>query len=168
MFEAPILDTRRFIACADQVSGTTAPDQFPVLTGNIFSGDGEIRWSLTGRVSEQGIREVEIRIAGELWLMCRRCLSGLRFPLESSSRIRLVSCEEELPELDDEDPDIETLVMPDEIRVADWISEEVVLALPLAPSHSEGECQIEQLGDVALKRDQPFAALAVLKRESKT
>ncbi len=165
MFDAPILDTRRFIACADQVSGVVMPAQVPALQESLFSGEGEIRWSLTGRMDAQNRRELEVTVAGELWLTCRRCLTGFRFSLASRSRILLVAREADLPELDDEDPDIETLVMPEEIRVADWVSDEVVLALPLAPEHPEGCCQVDAVAGVDVTRAKPFEALAALKRE---
>ncbi len=167
MFEAPILDTRRFTACAERVEGSLRPDLISALEGSLHGHEGEIHWTVQGGADGQGRREIRIAVSGFLWLTCQRCLQGVRFDLDSHSILRLVEREDELPDLEDEDEAIETMVLPDKLVVVDLVSEEVVLALPLAPAHPEGSCELAKRDGVAREgRPHPFAGLGVLKQDN--
>lgn len=166
MFKVPVLDTRRFVTHADTLTGRVSSGQLPALADGLFADKGHLDWRLSGWVDERGRYFIEIALTGEVWLTCRRCLTGYCFALDSVSRIHLVSSETDLPDLEDEANDSETLVMTDQILVADWVSEEALLALPLAPAHPEGFCQAQgQAAEKAATSPHPFAGLGALRRK---
>ncbi|WP_297481297.1 YceD family protein [Ferrovum sp.] len=164
MFDAPILDPQRFTALAERVEGECRPDQIPALQEYLFSPEGKIRFVMRGWVDERRRRLLEVQIDGQLWLVCRRCLSGLSFDLEARSRIHFVGSEAALPDLESEDPEEETLVFPESLNVAEWVAEEVLLALPLAPAHEEDACvSAEPVEEARAGKTRPFAVLGALK-----
>ncbi|EQD45069.1 YceD family protein [Ferrovum myxofaciens] len=164
MFDAPVLDPYRFTALAERVEGECRPDQIPALQEYLFSPEGKIRFVMRGWVDERGRRLLEVQVEGQLWLVCRRCLSGLSFDLEAHSRIHFVGNEAALPDLETEDPEEETLVFPESLDVAEWVAEEVLLALPLAPVHAGETCVGAENGEEDLAgKTRPFAVLGALK-----
>ena len=168
MFDAPVLDPYRFTTLAERVEAECCPDQIPVLQEYLFSPEGKIRFVVRGWVDERGRRLLDVQVDGRLWLVCRRCLSGLSFDLEAHSRIHFVGSEAALPDLESEDPEEETLVIPASLDIAEWVAEEVLLALPFAPAHAGETCvEAGNAGKALAGKTRPFAVLGALKGPSR-
>jgi uncharacterized protein len=45
-----------------------------------------------------------------------------------------------LPDVADETAELDDLPLPAQMRVLDWVEDEILLALPIAPRHDEGKC----------------------------
>ncbi|MHB8353993.1 MAG: YceD family protein [Burkholderiales bacterium] len=162
MFEAPILDPMRFAALGEVVEGHGFPGDLERLKEVLHSGEGEFRYRFVGGKAPGGLPMVTIHLDGWVMLTCRRCLEGFPFDLQIDDRIVMVKDEAALPELEEEVFGIDVIVQPERLDVAAMVEDEILLTLPLAPSHAEGVCGSEK-EPAQQKRENPFAALAKLK-----
>jgi len=135
----------------------------PVLA----SPEGELQVQLELGRDPDGTRFLNGTIRGPIELQCQRCLGPMRLSLDLEFRLGIVkdpAGASSLPER------YEPLVAGTEPAfIADIVSDEVLLALPLVPSHPDsGECH-EFVKDYqppqSAKRENPFAMLAELKQK---
>jgi len=131
---------------------------------------GHVRFS-----RQQGQAVADLVVSARPEVVCQRCMLPMRWPLEISSRVALVSnydAADRVPE------GMEVfLVEADSVSVRDLVDEEIMLALPHVPRHDEdSECarrqvrlpgQPEEPGDAPdLQVQKPFAQLGeLLKRK---
>jgi uncharacterized protein len=129
----------------------------PLLVSHEGMATGRIAFSRTqGRIIADVIVEAQPQVR------CQRCLGTLSLPISSQSRVALLAAESEV---DAVPPELEVALAPEgRMRLADLVEEELLLALPGAPRHAEGQCPGDTSGDV---RDEigeparrPFADLA--------
>ncbi len=165
MFEAPILDPVRFTAQGEVVEGHGFPGDLERLKGVLFSAEGEFHFRIVGGRGPDRSPMITIHLDGWVMLTCRRCLEGVPFALEIDDQVVMVKEEAALPDLEDEETGIDAIVQPERLNVAEMLEEEILLALPLAPCHHEGECSVNR-EVIQHKRENPFAALVKLKPTS--
>jgi len=133
----------------------------------LISDTGELQVELQFGKDLDGTCFIAGAILGEVVLRCQRCMEGMTLPLDLGFRLGLLRDESAVGTL----PDCyEPLVVTAEpAYIADIISDEVLLALPIVALHKDSdECnahikaykppQNEQ-------RDNPFAVLAELKHK---
>jgi len=103
-------------------------------------------------------------------MICQRCLGNVTIPVESSFQLGLVFDDDQAKQLPKRFEPVEV----DENGQLDlWsvMEDEVLLALPMFPTHPEGDCQFKQPGskpkttDSDDKRPNPFDVLAKLKQK---
>lgn len=124
---------------------------------------GDLQYALKGNLDAQGVPSLSLHLHGWLGLVCHRCLGPLRFALDTQARFVLVRTEAELPPVEEERDDVDYLVADSALDVMAIIEDEVLLSLPMAPVHEEGQCA----NDVRAAREQkesPFKVLQGLKR----
>jgi uncharacterized protein len=96
---------------------------------------------VTGSVQlsrEMGRIVAEVSFKAGLTLRCQRCLGPMPESFAAESRVALVESEAEATEVP---PDLETALAPGgRIALAELVEEELLLALPAAPRHAEGQC----------------------------
>src|SRR3990170_2406079 len=122
------------------------------------------RWHLR-LISPSTVRlrrpRLNLTVEGEINLRCQRCLGGLAFPVavESSLLVLKDRAGGETAEIDD----LDGIPADPHTEVRALIEDEVLLAIPIAPRHPEGQCSaaVKSTQDNAAS---PFAALAKLKR----
>jgi uncharacterized protein len=131
------------------------------------SAAGELQVQLELGKDPDGTRFLSGTIRGDVELQCQRCLGLMRVSLEQDFHLGIVrgdAGESRLPER------YEPLVVGSEpVLIADIVSDEVLLALPLVPVHAdEGTCH-EFVKDYQppkqAARENPFAMLAELKQK---
>ncbi|MEJ2060086.1 MAG: YceD family protein [Gammaproteobacteria bacterium] len=121
--------------------------------------------------SETGHPMLAGSISAVLTLLCQRCLEPMPFKAEVRLELLLVHSDAEAQRLQE---GFETLLVEDEtLEVSDLVEDELMLALPMAPSHSPEQCavKLEQTprtkdDDAAPRdedRDNPFAVLKQMK-----
>ncbi|MEZ5585174.1 MAG: YceD family protein [Candidatus Competibacteraceae bacterium] len=130
---------------------------------------GTVSATLQGGVDEQQVHFIIGRLQTQLALICQRCLEPLQLPLTLELRLGLVRSTSQANTLP---PEYDPLVAPEnDIAVSDLIEDELILAVPFAPTHDETQvCQTlnAALADEAQsetrleKTTQPFAALSTL------
>lgn len=100
-------------------------------------------------------------ITGSIRLCCQRCLDGVDLPLNLDSRLRLVRPGENWPDDDLENDEVDAIAAEKEMDVLALVEDEVLLALPTVPRHTQ--CQPPQVVEIDYGSS-PFKALAVLKK----
>lgn len=133
------------------------------IAPRLLSTEGTAR----GRVAlgrEQGHVVADVSVEAQVPLQCQRCLLPVTLQLSGSSRVALVESEAAAANAP---PELETaLALDGRLRLADLLEEELLLALPPAPRHPEGQCpgDVVKLApeDSAQPTQRPFAALGEL------
>jgi len=101
-----------------------------------------------------------ISLQGACTLRCQRCLGELNYPVDMTSRLLLLPADK-LGEVEDDD-DVDAIEAEPRLDVLALIEEELLLDLPFAPRHPEGECVPATNG--LQQKASPFAVLAGLKK----
>jgi uncharacterized protein len=149
-----------------------ALEMLPRLAVLLNRTDGMVTVTMAAGVDEQGIPFIFGRLNTAVELVCQRCLGSLRLPLDLTVRLGLARTEAEADHLPES---YEPLLVPaGGLVLADWVEDELLLALPRIPRHDDlRECTANgyQASFGALAPDQesrqPFAVLAALRRDSK-
>lgn len=162
--QAPI-DAVQFAREGRRLEGEIAVAAMERLHDVLAEAIGTVGYSVQGSIDAKRRAVLEVRVGGTLPLICQRCLERMDYELRRTSRFVVAEEGQALPDVADEDPDTET--MPPEVLadVADLVEQEVLLGLPIAPTHAAGTCDAATDG-AADPRPSPFAVLEQLKHRS--
>ena len=133
----------------------------------LISDAGELQVELNFGKDLDGTFYLAGAIQGEIVLRCQRCLEGMTLPLDLGFCLGLLRDESAAGTLAE---GYEPLVVTAEpAYIADIISDEVLLALPIVPLHKDSdECHAHVKAykpPQDEQRDNPFAVLAGLKHK---
>lgn len=136
-----------------------------LLAGN----EGEVQCELEFGRDEFGIAYLDVRAQVPLTLLCQRSLEPFVLPLAIDTRLGLIREESEESGLP---PGSEPLLVAEhgQLKLADVIEDELLLALPLVPVNPDSELPDEVTGpgpeEISAERrtDNPFAVLRELKK----
>jgi uncharacterized protein len=151
-------------------SGEIAFINLPRLLPLLVTSEGSASYQVSFGRDADG----RYRIAGEvqavLVLVCQRCMQTMPLPVDITFCVSPVSGPQEAEQL----PDGYDPLLVDALRLcpADIIEDELILAIPAAPRHTETQCGVDlhvlnqpvQHIEPAVKEN-PFAVLASLKHE---
>lgn len=132
----------------DECSETQPNDGFHCVIQTYYQGEKPV---------------VEIGLRGHMHLSCQRCLQPLLLELNQKKRFVFVKTEEEADEFPLDNEDEEAMVASHAFDLLEAIEDEVLLAIPYAPKHPTGECQLSQ-ENVGSDRPNPFKVLKSLKK----
>jgi uncharacterized protein len=166
LMSAPaVIDVLEFARSAQQLSGELGVTGLKRLDDVLYDGEGILVYTVQGGRDERMRPQLQISVAGPLHLRCQRCLGRLDYPLQLTNTLLVTPPGSAAVETVD-DPDApDTIDESPELDVASLIEDEVLLALPFAPRHAQGECDSElEAGAQADREASPFAKLAALKR----
>lgn len=116
--------------------------------------------------SFEGRSRIEVRVGGEVFLACQRCLKPCRCAVDESASLVVVA-----RDTDEVPGGFEPLLGdPERLSVAELIEEQVLLGLPLVPMHaSAAECgaaaaalAADEAEAAAEEKQRPFANLREL------
>ncbi len=126
---------------------------------------GALAWSAAGSMrGRHGAPRLDLRIDGDVVLICQRCLQPMKQPLHLRSRF-LVADDEDSADRLDQDDDFDVVVGAAHFDLDALIEDEVILALPVAPRHAV--CPDGANEAIAtVRKPSPFAVLAALRRPS--
>lgn len=153
-------------------TGRIPLDRFQRIASQLLSTEGELVVEMEFGTDQAGIRYLAGHLRGTVQLRCQRCLTPMEMELENHFRLGLVHDEgqgQRLPPL------YEPLVLASEpVAVAEIVEDEVILALPVAPMHvaphpcaATADSKTGPAAEPASEqRENPFAVLAQLKRDS--
>ena len=133
----------------------------------LMSSAGELQVVLELGKDSDGTNYMAGTLQGDVVLACQRCLGQMVLPLDLKFRLGLIRDKDAINDLSDwYDPLVVTAEPAD---IADILSDEVLLALPIVPLHGESEeCQglLKHYQPPAEdQRENPFAVLAELKQK---
>ena len=153
-----VIDSISFAKKSESLQGKIAVARFERARESLASSDGELSFRLIGEMDSRRRPTLVLTISGKIALTCQRCLAEFQHELDIDSRLMLVASEAKLPDLDDEDPDVDVVVASGKLNVLDLLEDEIILGLPLAPRH-DYDCVAVEVGDSVAEFGQPFARL---------
>jgi uncharacterized protein len=130
-------------------------------------GEARIAWRIEGGHDALRRPALVVAIEGMLPLVCQRCLQPFEAPIAQETHLLLARDDAELKMLDAEESEVVLAAALVDARTL--VEDEVLLSLPFAPHHAEGECPpgtgwATEPQDNAGRRRSPFAPLAELKK----
>jgi uncharacterized protein len=133
----------------------------------LASPEGELQVDMRLGKDPDGTYRLSGSIRGDVVLQCQRCLETLTRALDIDFRLGLVRSQEAAARLAHRYEPL--LVTAEPARIADIVSDEVLLALPFAPVHEDrDECHElhkDYQPSADAQRENPFAVLAELKQK---
>jgi uncharacterized protein len=111
--------------------------EFPRLAHEFTQG--ELFCRVTGQNDQRGGVSLQLKVQGEVGLICQRCLGDLLHAVQIARVLHLARNEAELERLEAL-PDSDAILVDEAIDLVDLVEDEVLLSLPLAAMHAEGEC----------------------------
>ena len=162
------IDAWRAVAARRIYAGQVALSRFDRLTASLADSEGSCRFKLSFEQDSFGTATVAIEADAELPLTCQRTLERFLFPVKIRQLLGLVRNEREEAALRS---DVEPVLVPGdgELKPLELVEDELILALPVVPlSPGSKEVNIESGESDAAEepRNNPFAALAALKKQS--
>jgi len=131
-------DAFRLARDRDVLEGSVDATTLPRLEEQVCA-PADVGWRIEGAQDSQGRPAVQVILDGEVTLTCQRCLSALAWPVKQRTLLVLARDDADLARLD-ADSDDEVVLAAGSVDPAQLVEEELVLALPYAPRHAEGEC----------------------------
>ena len=160
MFARPLIDSVDFARNGKEMRGEIAVSALSRLADKLAKSDGSLTYTVRGYHAE-GRDMLEVSLQGACTLRCQRCLNELEYPVNLVSRLWLLPADK-LDEAEEDDDEMDAIEAEPRLDVLALIEEELLLGLPFAPRHIEGECA-PAANDLQQKAN-PFAVLAGLKK----
>ena len=157
MSRAGTIDGRQFARDRGVVSGTLELEDLPRLA-ELGCAAATLRFTVRGSKDPDERQCLTVEAAGQLQLVCQRCLGPLDVPVALSSELELAGTQEEIDAADD---DIDRVLATKSMAVAQLVEDEAILALPMVPVHDRCEARNAPKEDVVTS---PFATLATLRK----
>lgn len=160
----PAIDPTRFARDGSRLTGVISPAQLPRLAQELFDDSGAVEYRVQGSVTPKGEPALRVELAVDIAVPCQRCMERLPIRLDVGHTVVLSREVEELEPVSEEDEDVDSIPLVATVDLLDFIDQEVMLSLPLAPRHAEGECEVRPDTEPDLTKASPFAVLSQLKR----
>ncbi len=159
-----VIDSLEFARTGQSLSGSLPVSALARLQDSLVDGQGEIRFEVKGGHDARRRLVLRLEISGVLHVQCQRCLGAMDYALRRSSTVLLVTAGADTSELDD--VEAEWIEASTELDVAGLVEDEILLSLPYAPRHGEGQCPPGAVTAAGGEKITAFAKLAALKRNS--
>jgi uncharacterized protein len=155
-----VFDPFRFAADARRMEGEVAVAALTRLADVLVDGEGMLACRIEGMLDAERRPRLQLSVTGSLVLRCQRCLGGLAWPVRIEVALQPVKAGQEIPEDELENDELDALEVGDELDQIEFIEDEVLLALPIAPRHENCEPPRPDGGTI---KESPFAGLAALR-----
>jgi uncharacterized protein len=175
MSKAHPRDPRRLDVAAAAAEDAVLAGEWPLATLERLAdgpaGDGRVAWSahFEQRTSPGAARQcwLHLRAGTRVWRDCQRCLQPVAIELAVDRWLRFVADEATAAALDP-DSEEDLLVLSRAFDLHALVEDELLLELPLVPKHERCPDPLPAAHDPAeaAAKDNPFAALAALKRRA--
>ena len=162
-----VLDAWRMVAARRGFEGVLPLASMARLRDSLVDVEGDVRVAMFFDRDTLQVPYVELRIDADLPLQCQRSLQRFLFPVRQVQRLGLIRDEAEeaaLPE------GYEPLLLAEDgqLRPAELVEDELILALPVVPVAPGTEAMERDwpAGTEEAPATNPFAALASLKKKT--
>jgi uncharacterized protein len=126
-----IVDPWRMVQARRSFQGTMPLSALPRLRDSLAAADGVVSFDLEFGRDDLGVALLQVRADATLPLLCQRTLDVFGLPVHIDTRLGLITQESEEAGLPG---GYEPLLLSDsELRLADVIEDELILALPVVP-----------------------------------
>ena len=119
--------------------GTVDAATLPRVADMVQDSPAPIAWRIEGTQDALGRPALAIALDGDIVLECQRCLQAQTWPVHTRTVLVLARDDADLARLD-ADSDDEVVLADTPLDPAQLVEDELVLALPYAPRHADGEC----------------------------
>jgi uncharacterized protein len=163
--DAFVIDAFAFCRLQEQAGGELPVAGLARLADETADRAGAIEWRLRGGIGKLGHPQMSLSIAGQVNLVCQRCLAVVPFHLSSDSALVLASDESaaDAIEASIDDEEVDVIVGAVAFDVRHLIEDEALLALPVAPRHDVCPGQTVS-ASVAVEKMSPFSVLKNLRQ----
>jgi len=141
--KAGMFDAYRLARERESVHGNFDAAASERLYDWLAPGDAPIKWNIAGTTDALGRPAIAIELEGSVPLECQRCLAPMEWPVRQRTVALLARNEAEGDALD-ADSDEEVLVAAEPLDALVLVEDELLLSLPYAPTHADGECAAPQ------------------------
>ncbi len=158
------IDAFEFCRTNSSRDGVTPVAEMTRLSKECADPSGEVTWKVEGGSSKQGYPQMRLTVAGNVQLVCQRCLTPFGYKIDSSTVLMLGKDDADADEIEEiiDDESIDVIVGAKSMNIMDLVEDEALLALPQAPKHEV--CPDTSLVDGAKsEKASPFASLKGLK-----
>jgi uncharacterized protein len=128
----------------------------------IVSDAGEAAYKLRGVRDARGRPSLRLEVRATLQLRCQRCLGPLQHDVDTDELLVLAASQ---AEIDAEPGGVDApdrVVAGHEMKLAELVEDELILAVPYAPRHEHCEARVGTFGEG--KTVSPFAGLRGMMR----
>lgn len=159
------VDSVEFCRTGESRSGVTPVAALRRLGAELADTSGELQWTIAGGRHPTGVPQMTMQVAGEVRLVCQRCLAPFAHAIATDTVLVIARDEADADETEErlDDDSIDVIVGDAQQDLLQLVEDDALLALPLSPRHDT--CP----GDVPAvpqdQRESPFAALKGLKNE---
>jgi uncharacterized protein len=139
--------------------------RFGRLLDRLAAVEGVVSWRLFGSLDAEGRPRLGLVVSGRLVLRCQRCLDGLDWDLAIEAVLLPVRAGQDFPDDDLENDEVDVIEVDDDggFDVLPQLEDEIILALPIAPRHSDCGMPGTTGADGGARVQSPFVALAGLR-----
>lgn len=129
----------------ENLSGEFAMTDMPRLEELLSCSNSSVTFSLTGELLHRR-PALRLEVRADVKLVCQRCLEPFVEPIHSVSVMPVARDEAELSRWESEDELLDILVADPRLDVMSLVEDEILLSLPPAPHHGEGQCGLVPIG----------------------
>ncbi len=159
---ADILHPIRLIKSEAVLEGELPLKEMERLRSVLLHTEDSVTYRLKFATDEFGRNYIQERISTTISLQCQRCLGEVRVDINSENRLAIVANNEVAQELPTE---YEPLVITeDELSLSALIEDELLLALPISPTHGVDECPVKLERPMKSEKQNPFAVIKQLQK----
>jgi uncharacterized protein len=135
-----MLDTLHFAHAGEEKTGEVRLSDLTRLTDGLLSDEGMVSYRVRGSL-EKGRPVLVLDVETTVMLLCQRCLEPCRQALQIERVFPIARDEAQLALWERDDPLLDALVAEPELDLLTLVEDEILLSLPVAPRHPEGECK---------------------------
>ena len=132
-------DAFRLARGHERLEGSVDAATLPRVADSVLKQPAPIAWRIDGTKDAMGRPALEVALDGDIELECQRCLQAQTWPVHTRTMLVLARDDADLARLD-ADSDDEVVLAAAPLDPAQLVEDELVLALPYAPRHADGEC----------------------------
>ena len=163
------IDPIRLADEGTRLLGTMSESVFPRLRKESAGSLGQVEVDLAFDIDIDGRPKVTGVIEADCELVCQRCLQPLRVHLKTDTCAILLTADEADT---DSGQKTESIIISGRLSLAGLVEDELLLAMPMIPTHEKSECSAEGVSTVDQKlqrevvdagKPNPFAVLSRLK-----
>lgn len=165
------IDAFDLVVRGASVVGALDAASLPRAADRLAPGGGAagVSWRIVGTTDALGRSALEIRLDGNVPLVCQRCLQAFAWPVAQRTLLLLARDGHELAVLDDDD-EHEVVLAEAPLDALTLIEDELVLTLPFVPRCERVECAAREQSfvksEIAASPTSAFAALAGLRQDT--
>ncbi len=141
MSARPTIDALRFARAGEICSGGVPISTFDRLHDLLADEQGSVSFRIQGEQLD-GRPALRLMIETDVHLVCQRCLGHFEQALRIDNRLPIARDEAELERWELDDPLLDVMLGDPALDVLTLVEDEILLGLPVAPHHLEGECAL--------------------------